>query len=65
MSWESTAAARRALHRFLDASLEADDLVAIIRASAGGAPLQQFTRDPEQLHRAVERFNGRWRAVRA
>jgi hypothetical protein len=56
MSWESTAAARRALHRFLDASLEADDLVAIIRASAGGAPLQQSTRDREQLHRAVERI---------
>ncbi|HEY0380392.1 MAG TPA: VWA domain-containing protein [Pyrinomonadaceae bacterium] len=61
MSFESTAAARRALKNFVDNQMLPDDLVAIIRTSAGIGALQQFTSDRRQLYAAIERV--RWYPV--
>jgi VWFA-related protein len=58
MSFESTASARRALKNFVDTQMRPDDLVAIIRTSAGIGALQQFTSDRRQLYAAIERV--RW-----
>ncbi|HWS98690.1 MAG TPA: VWA domain-containing protein [Pyrinomonadaceae bacterium] len=58
MSFESTAFVRRALKNFVDTQMQPDDLVAIIRTSAGVGALQQFTSDRRQLYAAIERV--RW-----
>lgn len=58
MSFESTAFVRRALKNFVDQQMQPDDLVAVIRASAGVGALQQFTSDKRQLYAAIERV--RW-----
>ena len=58
MSFESTAFVRRALRNFVDTQMRSDDLVAIIRTSAGIGALQQFTSDRRQLYAAIERV--RW-----
>ncbi len=55
MSFESTAFVRRALKNFVDTQMRPDDLVAIIRTSAGIGALQQFTSDRRQLYAAIER----------
>ena len=55
MSFESTAFVRRALQNFVDNQMRPDDLVAIIRTSAGAGALQQFTSDRRQLYAAIER----------
>ncbi len=55
MSFESTAFVRRALKNFVDNQMQPDDLVAIIRTSAGIGALQQFTSDRRQLYAAIER----------
>jgi VWFA-related protein len=59
LSFESTVWARNALHHFIDHQMQAGDLVAIVRASAGLGALQQFTSDRRMLHAAVDaiRFN--------
>jgi VWFA-related protein len=57
-SFESTAFIRRALRKYVDEQMRPNDLVAVIRTSAGMGALQQFTSDKRQLHAAIERV--RW-----
>ncbi len=54
-SFESTNQVRQALKKFVDQQMRADDLVAIIRTSAGVGALQQFTSDKRMLYAAIER----------
>jgi VWFA-related protein len=58
LSFESTAAVRSALTRFVNSEVAPGDLVAILRTSAGVGTLQQFTTDPRLLHAAIDRL--RW-----
>jgi VWFA-related protein len=55
LSFESIAAARGSLKKFVDEQMRPDDLVAIIRTSAGVGALQQFTSDKRVLYAAIER----------
>jgi VWFA-related protein len=57
LSFESTAAVRTALAKFVDTEVAAGDLVAILRTSAGVGTLQQFTTDTRLLHAAIDRLN--------
>jgi VWFA-related protein len=63
LSFESTSFVRDALRKFVNEQMQPNDLVAIIRTSAGVGALQQFTSDKRQLHAAIERVkwyvNGR------
>jgi hypothetical protein len=52
-SLESVARLRDALRRFVDAGMQPDDMVAIVRSGDGLGVLQQFTTDQEVLHAAV------------
>src|SRR5205085_41363 len=61
LSFESTAATRTALRKFVEQQMRPNDLVAIIRTSAGAGALQQFTSDRRQLLAAIERI--RWNAT--
>ncbi|MBA2340958.1 MAG: VWA domain-containing protein [Pyrinomonadaceae bacterium] len=58
LSFESTHFVRQALRKYVDEQMAANDLVAIIRTSAGIGALQQFTSDKRQLYAAIERV--RW-----
>lgn len=58
LSFESTAYVRGALKKFVDEQMQAGDLVAVLRTSAGMGALQQFTSDKRQLYAAIERV--RW-----
>jgi VWFA-related protein len=58
LSFESTAYVRDALRKFVNEQMQPNDLVAIIRTSAGVGALQQFTSDKRQLHAAIDRV--RW-----
>lgn len=58
ISFESIGFVRKALRKFIDEQMQPDDLVAIIRTSAGMGALQQFTSDKRQLNAAIERV--RW-----
>ncbi len=58
LSFESTAQVRGSLKKFVNEQMEANDLVAIIRTSAGAGALQQFTSDKRLLYAAIERV--RW-----
>ena len=58
LSFESAHFVRRALKKFVDEQMQAGDMVAIIRTSAGVGALQQFTADRRQLYAAIERV--RW-----
>lgn len=58
LSFGSTGAVRDALRKFVDEQMQPNDLVAIIRTSAGMGALQQFTSDRRQLHAAIDRV--RW-----
>ncbi|MDQ1591546.1 MAG: hypothetical protein QOG71_2173 [Pyrinomonadaceae bacterium] len=55
LSFESTAFVRESLRRFVNEQMQPNDLVAIIRTSAGVGALQQFTSDKRQLHAAIDR----------
>jgi VWFA-related protein len=55
LSFESTSFVREALRRFVNEQMQPNDLVAIIRTSAGMGALQQFTSDKRQLHAAIDR----------
>ena len=55
LSFGSTDAVRGALRKFVDEQMQPNDLVAIIRTSAGMGALQQFTSDKRQLHAAIDR----------
>jgi VWFA-related protein len=57
-SFESVAYVRNALRKFVNEQMQPDDLVAIMRTSAGMGALQQFTSDKQLLHRAIDRV--RW-----
>jgi VWFA-related protein len=58
LSFESFGYARQALTKFVDEQMQPNDLVAVLRTSAGVGVLQQFTSDKRQLHAAIERV--RW-----
>ena len=47
--------ARRAVRQYVDKYVTPDDLVAVIRTSAGVGALQQFTSDRRALYAAIER----------
>jgi VWFA-related protein len=55
LSFESTSYVRDALRKFVNEQMQPNDLVAIIRTSAGMGALQQFTSDKRQLHAAIDR----------
>lgn len=55
LSFETTESARNALRRFVSEQMQPDDLVAIVRTSAGVGALQQFTSDKRQLNAAIDR----------
>jgi VWFA-related protein len=55
LSFGSTDAVRDALRKFVNEQMQPNDLVAIIRTSAGTGALQQFTSDKRQLHAAIDR----------
>jgi VWFA-related protein len=57
MSHEGIHATRQALRKYVDEQVQAGDLVAIIRTSAGIGALQQFTNDRQQLYAAIERLH--------
>jgi VWFA-related protein len=61
LSFESTAAVRGALKKFVDQQMQPGDLVAIIRTGAGMGALQQFTADKRELYASIERV--RWNMV--
>jgi VWFA-related protein len=58
LSFESTAAVRRMLTRYVETEVQPGDLVAIIRTAGGVGALQQFTTDRRLLHAAIDRV--RW-----
>ena len=58
LSFESFGYARKAMAKFVDEQMQPNDLVAVLRTSAGVGVLQQFTSDKRQLHAAIERV--RW-----
>ena len=58
LSYESFGHARKALVKFVDQQMQPNDMVAILRTSAGIGALQQFTSDKRQLHAAISRV--RW-----
>jgi VWFA-related protein len=55
LSIATTESARNALRRFVNEQMQADDLVAIVRTSAGVGALQQFTSDKRLLNAAIDR----------
>jgi VWFA-related protein len=55
LSFASMDAVRSGLRKFVDEQMQPNDLVAIIRTSAGVGALQQFTSDKRQLHAAINR----------
>ncbi|CAN5495911.1 hypothetical protein BH10ACI2_BH10ACI2_07920 [soil metagenome] len=61
LSFESAAATRRALKKFVDDQMQEGDLVAIIRTGSGIGSLQQFTSDKAMLTSAIERV--RWNPI--
>lgn len=56
MSWESMEPTRRALRKFVDESVQAGDLVAMLRTSVSVSALQQFTTDRRLLHSAIDQL---------
>ena len=54
LSFESFDFARKALIRFVDEQMQPNDVVAVLRTSAGVGVLQQFTSDKRQLHAAID-----------
>ncbi|HKX26798.1 MAG TPA: VWA domain-containing protein [Blastocatellia bacterium] len=56
LSFQSTAAARRALKKFVDEQMQEGDLVGIIRTGRGLGALEQFTSDKRILYTAIERL---------
>jgi VWFA-related protein len=62
LSLDTAESARNALRRFVNEQMQPDDLVAIVRTSAGIGALQQFTSDKRQLNAAIDRV--KWLPVR-
>jgi VWFA-related protein len=61
LSWESFLPTRKALHTFIDESLQPTDLVALIRTGMHAGMQRQFTTDRRLLHAAVDEL--RWTAL--
>lgn len=61
LSFESFGYARQALAKFVDEQMQPNDMVAVLRTSAGVGVLQQFTSDKRQLHGAIEQV--RWNPI--
>ena len=61
LSFESLGYARQAMRKFVDEQMQPNDMVAVLRTSAGVGVLQQFTSDKRQLHAAIERV--RWNPI--
>ncbi len=61
LSFESMAHVRTTMKKYVDEQMQPDDLVAIIRTSAGMGALQGFTNDKRILNAAIERV--RWYPV--
>lgn len=61
LSFESVYQVRRALRKFVDEQMQANDLVAVIRTGSGTGALQQFTTDKRQLYAAIE--NVKWNSL--
>lgn len=57
-SFENMIFVRHALRKFVDEQMQPDDLVAVMRTSAGMGALQQFTSDKRLLYKAIEKV--RW-----
>ncbi|MFL6208269.1 MAG: VWA domain-containing protein [Pyrinomonadaceae bacterium] len=55
LSFESMAQVRAALRKYVDEQMQPNDLVAILRTSAGMGALQQFTNDKRVLYTAIDR----------
>lgn len=58
LSFESIGFVRQALKKFVDEQMQPNDLVAVLRTSAGVGTLQQFTSDRRLIHAAIDRV--RW-----
>jgi VWFA-related protein len=58
LSFESIGSVRTGLRKFVDEQMQPNDLVAILRTSAGAGGAHQFTSDKRQLYAAIERM--RW-----
>ncbi|HMJ09410.1 MAG TPA: VWA domain-containing protein, partial [Pyrinomonadaceae bacterium] len=58
LSFGSINGVKSALKKFVDEQMQPNDLVTIIRTSAGSGVLQQFTSDKRMLHAAIARI--RW-----
>jgi len=56
LSAEEIDAVRAALEKFVDASMQAEDRVAILRSGGGEGELQQITSDKPALHQAIGRL---------
>jgi VWFA-related protein len=61
LSWESLYPTRKALHKFIDESLQPTDLVALTRTGMYAGMQRQFTTDRRILHSAVDEL--RWTAI--
>jgi VWFA-related protein len=61
IAWESLYPTRKALHRFIDDSLQPGDLVALTRTGMSAGMQRQFTADRRLLHSAVDDL--RWTAL--
>jgi len=53
LSFDSTVRTRESLKKWVDSEMQAGDLVAVIRTSAGMGALQQFTNDKRMLYSAI------------
>jgi VWFA-related protein len=58
LSFESIGSVRAGLRKFVDEQMQPNDLVAILRTSAGAGGAHQFTSDKRLLYAAIERV--RW-----
>ncbi|MGI8787261.1 MAG: VWA domain-containing protein [Pyrinomonadaceae bacterium] len=61
LSFQSIYYVRRALRKFVEEQMQANDLVAIIRTGGGIGAQQQFTSDKRQLLAAIE--NIKWNSI--
>ncbi len=59
----SMAEARKAMARFVDEQVSQDDDVALATTSGAAGVYQDFTRDHQALHRAIERVESRYQPV--
>ena len=59
----SMAEARKAMTRFVDEQVSADDLVALATTSGTKGVFQDFTREKGALHRAIDRVQSRYQPV--